>query len=81
VNYYILGGRHGGAMLCSRVSDLFTTSGGHDGPPTQGMLEVADAIGQQLAAQEAALAGLMSEDLARLNELAKEADVPYVVTP
>jgi photosystem II stability/assembly factor-like uncharacterized protein len=81
VNYDILGGRHGGAMLYSRLSWLFMTSGDHDGPPTQGMLEVADAIEQQLAVHEAVLAGLISEDLAKLNELAKEGDVPYVVTP
>ena len=81
VSYDILGGRHGGAMLYSRLSWLFMTSGAHDGPPTQGMLEVAAAIEQQLAAQEAVLAGLMLEDLAKLNALADELAVPYVVTP
>jgi hypothetical protein len=67
--------------MYSRVAWLLELSGDHDGPPTQGMLEVADLIEQQLAAQEAALAGLISEDLAKLNEFAKEGDVPYVVTP
>ncbi len=81
VDYDVLGGRHGGAMLYSRLSWLLTTSGAHDGPPTQGMQEVAALIEQQLAAQEAALAGLISEDLAKLNELAKERDVPYVLAP
>lgn len=39
------------------------------------------AIEQQLVAQEAALAALMAEDLTKLNQLASERDVPYVVTP
>ncbi len=81
VDYDVLAGRHGGAKMYSRVAWLLELSGDHDGPPTQGMLEVADLIEQQLAAQEAALAGLISEDLAKLNEFAKEGDVPYVVTP
>jgi photosystem II stability/assembly factor-like uncharacterized protein len=81
VDYDILGGRHGGAMLYSRLIWLFELSADLDGPPTQGMLEVAADLEQQLTAQGAALAGLLSEDLAKLNELAKEEDVPYVVTP
>jgi len=81
VDYDVLAGRHGGAKMYSRVAWLVELAGDHDGPPTQGMLEVAAEIEQQLAAQEAALAGLMSEDLAKLNELAKEGAVPYVVTP
>ncbi len=81
VDYDVLGGRHGGAMIYSRLSWLFMTSGAHDGPPTQGMREVAAELAEKLAAQEAALAGLMAEDLAKLNELAKEEEVPYVLTP
>jgi hypothetical protein len=81
VNYDVLGGRHGGAMLYSRLSWLFITSGAHDGPPTQGMQEVAASIEQQLAAQEAVFARLMSEDLTKLNALANELAVPYVVAP
>jgi hypothetical protein len=63
------------------VAWLLELSGDHDGPPTQGMLEVADLIEQQLAQQESVLDGLLSDDLRRLNELAKEEGVPYVVTP
>ncbi len=81
VDYDVLAGRHGGAKMYSRAAWLVEMSGDHDGPPTQGMVEVAAEIEQQLAAQEAALAGLLSEDLAKLNELAKEEGVPYVVTP
>ena len=81
VDYDVLGGRHGGAMLYSRLSWLFMTSGAHDGPPTQGMREVAAAIARQLIDQEAALAALMAEDLAKINTLAKERAVPFVLTP
>ncbi len=81
VNYDVLAGRHGGARLYSRLSWLFITSGAHDGPPTQGMQEVAAEIERQLAKQESALDALISEDLARLNGLASDLAVPYVLTP
>ena len=81
VDYDILGGRHGGAMLYSQLIWLFELAADLDGPPTQGMLEVAADLERQLTAQEAALAGLLSGDLAKLNELAILKDVPYVVTP
>ncbi len=50
-------------------------------PPTQGMVEVAAQIERELAQQESLLDGLLSDNLGRLNELAKEQGVPYVVTP
>ncbi len=81
VDYDVLGGRHGGAMLYSRLSWLFMTSGDHDGPPTQGMLEVAAELDRELAQQESALDALISGDLVRLNELAAELGVSYVVAP
>jgi photosystem II stability/assembly factor-like uncharacterized protein len=81
VDYDVLGGRHGGAKMYSRLSWLFNTSGDHDGPPTQGMLEVAADIEGQLSQQESVLDGLLANDLARLNELASDLDIPYVVTP
>ena len=67
--------------MYSRLSWLFGTSGDHDGPPTQGMLEVAADIEGELSQRESVLDGLLADDLARLNELASELDVPYVVTP
>jgi hypothetical protein len=81
VDYDVLAGRHGGAKLYSRLSWLFNTSGDHDGPPTQGMLEVATEIERELEQQEAVLDGLISADLVRLNERASELDLPFVMTP
>ncbi|MCW8984205.1 MAG: hypothetical protein OQK55_02600, partial [Thermoanaerobaculales bacterium] len=81
VDYDVLGGRHGGAKMYSRLSWLFNTSGDHDGPPTQGMREVANLIEQELEAQEAALDELLSTELGELNALADELAVPYVVAP
>ena len=81
VNYDVLAGRHGGAKLYSRLSWLFVGAGDHDGPPTQGMREVAAELGEELAGQEAALEALLSGDLAKLNALAEELGVPYVLSP
>jgi len=81
VSYDVLAGRYGGSKLYSRLAWLFSGSEDHDGPPTQGMREVAAEIGEDLAAQEAALDTLLSGELAKLNEMAGERAVPYVVVP
>jgi len=81
VDYDILGGRHGGAKLYSRLSWLYVGAGAHDGPPTQGMEEVSAELLRELSAQEAALDGLVSGDLAELNTMAGELAVPYVIAP
>jgi len=81
VDYDVLAGRHGGAKLYSRVAWLLELAGDHDGPPTQGMVEVAAETERELAQQESVLDGLLTEDLGRLDELASELGVPYVVTP
>ncbi len=81
VGYDILAGRSGGAKLYSRLSWLMMSAADHDGPPTQGMLEVGAGLRAELATQEAALEQLVSVNLADLNELAAERSVPYVVVP
>ncbi len=81
VDYDVLGGRHGGAKLWDRLGWLFNTARDHDGPPTQGMTEVATALEEELQTQESILAGLLADDLSRINELALELSVPYVMTP
>jgi photosystem II stability/assembly factor-like uncharacterized protein len=81
VDYDILGGRHGGAKLWDRLSWLFNSAHQHDGPPTQGMTEVAEELTIELAAQESILDELLSGDLEQLNALAQDKGVPYIMTP
>lgn len=78
VNYDILAGRDGGAKLYSRLSWLLWGADEHDGPPTQGMREVAAELAAELAVEEAKLETLKAVDLARLNALAADNGVPYV---
>jgi hypothetical protein len=79
VGYDILAGRRGGAKLYSRLAWLMLCAADHNGPPTQGMLEVGDELGAELEAQEEALARLLSVELTNLNLLAAERSIPYVV--
>lgn len=79
VSYDILAGRHGGAQLYSRFSWLFEGMREHDGPPTQGMREVAAELGGELAAQQQALDELLDRDLQELNRRALEQGIQYVM--
>ncbi len=81
VNYDVLAGRHGGAMLYSRLSWLLMGADDHDGPPTQGMLEVGAELAAALATQETALEEILSGDLTALNRQAQEQGVPFVLVP
>ncbi len=81
VAYDILGGRHGGAQLYSRYSWLNEGARDHDGPPTQGMLEVAADLDVEWANQKAALDEVLSGDLQRYLQTADELDLRYVVVP
>jgi hypothetical protein len=79
VDYDILAGRSGGAKLYSRYGWLLYGALEHDGPPTQGMREVRGDLDQELAAQRAALDNMSGKDVARLNALAKEQGIPFIV--
>ncbi len=68
-------------MLASRLAWLIGGADEHDGPPTQGMREVAAELAAELAAQEEILDRLLSQDLPALEALAKEAGVGYLVSP
>jgi photosystem II stability/assembly factor-like uncharacterized protein len=81
VDYDVLGGRQGGAKLYERLGWLVTGATSHEGPPTQGMREVAATIAGELAAQEAAFARLMGPDLAELNAAAAALDLGFVIAP
>jgi hypothetical protein len=78
VNYDVLAGRDGGAKLYSRLGWLASGALDHDGPPTQGMTEVAADLAREMAEQESALARLLSEDLASFNATAEEAGLALV---
>ena len=80
VTYDILAGRDGGAQLHSRYSWLNWGSNDHPGPPTQGMLEVLAMLDEELAVQQKALDALTAGELARLQALAAERGLGYVVT-
>lgn len=81
VDYDVLAGRNGGVKLFSRLMWLAGAADAHDGPPTQGMSEVAATLGDQLAAQEATLTRLLTADLAALENAAATLDVAYVIVP
>ena len=81
VDYDVLAGRHGGAKLYPRFGWLFSGASDHDGPPTQGMREVAAELVAALAEEESRLETLLTEGLAGLNALAAERGVPYVLAP
>jgi len=79
VNYDVLAGRHGGAQLYSRYGWLYMSSFDHDGPPTQGMTEVDTELTTLYAESQAELERILSEEIARINSLATELGVDYIV--
>ena len=80
VSYDILGGRHGGAQLYSRLSWLFEGTREHDGPPTQGMLEVHAEMTQELDVQRQDLEEALGSGLEEMNRLSSEQGLGSVIT-
>jgi photosystem II stability/assembly factor-like uncharacterized protein len=81
VSYDILAGRGGGAQLYSQLAPLYSATLEGDGPPTQGMREVAAGYRERLTAYRAELDTLIAEDLARLEEQAAALDLGWVLLP
>ena len=79
VNYDILRGEHGGAKLYSRYGWLYGSSIDHKGPPTQGMSEVDAELIAIYEEAKVELERILSEDIGRINSLASELGVDYVV--
>jgi len=79
VNYDILRGEHGGAKLYSRYGWLYRSSMDHNGPPTQGMTTVNAELTTLHDKSIAELERILSEDIARINSLARELGIDYVV--
>ena len=79
VAYDILAGRHGGAQLYSRLSWLFEGTRDHDGPPTQGMLEVEADLAAELATLSTTLADLMSTAVDEYNQEASSSGLLHIL--
>lgn len=79
VNYDILRGEYGGAKLYSRFGWLYRTSMEHDGPPTQGMTEVNADLTTLHDESIAELERILSEDIARINSLARELGIDFII--
>lgn len=74
----VLAGREGGAKLVSRLGWLAAGALAHEGPPTQGMREVALDIARAMEEQERALDGWLAE-VAEVNAESARLGVPHVV--
>jgi len=79
VNYDILRGEYGGAQLYSRYGWLYGSSMDHKGPPTQGMSEVDAELVALYQEAKTELERILSEDIGRINSLASELGVDYIV--
>ncbi len=71
----------GGAKLYSQFVFLFETVKEGDGPPTQGMKEVYAELTAELGRLTGEFQSLVRGDLAKLNEQAKQLDLPIVIVP
>ena len=81
VGYDILAGRDGGAKLYSRLGWLANGAWEHDGPPTQGMLGIADLLHGELLGQRGMLEITLQVDLAEFNAQAEKIELPHVIVP
>ena len=70
----------GGAQLYSRLSPLLASAIDGDGRPTQGLQAVYATQAAELAALEADVRALVSTDVAALNDAARKAALPFIVT-
>lgn len=81
MNYDILAGRDGVAKLYSRFGWLYRTALDHDGPPTQGMHEVEAELTSSLRESQSGLSSILETDVTRLNQLATQLGLGYVILP
>lgn len=81
VGYDILAGRDGGAKLYSRFGWLADGALPHDGPPTQGMRDVAALLSAAMDAQLQRLDRVLTVDVRQLNDQARRLQIDYVRVP
>jgi hypothetical protein len=79
VTYDILAFK-GGAQLYSRLSPLLADAINGDGAPTQGAQGVYATQAAELAALETEVQAMVSTDVAALNDAARKAALPFIVT-
>jgi len=80
VTYDILA-QKGGAKLYSQLSALLDFASEGDGPPTQGMKELAEDLEKELAEHADEFLRVRTEDVGKLNELAQKLKVPMIWIP
>lgn len=71
----------GGAKLYSQLTGLLDFAGTGDGPPTQGMLELAVELEKELNLYDAQFESLKKDELAALNDLARKLQAPMIWLP
>jgi photosystem II stability/assembly factor-like uncharacterized protein len=71
----------GGAKLYSQLGPLHDYVNEGDGAPTQGMREIYAELSRKLSQCEADRDSLLAVDLARINQLARGLELPYVIVP
>ncbi len=80
VTYDILAMK-GGAKLYSQLSVLLDVVTGGDGPPTQGTIERAAELEQELGVYEVQFDNLKKDDLSKINNLARKLQTPIIWIP
>jgi hypothetical protein len=76
---YDLLAQPGGAKLYSQLSNLLSALTGSDGPPTQGVRQMYAEYARELKQFDAELSGLITGDLAKLNEMAENLGIRNVI--
>ena len=71
----------GGAKLYSQLSALLDFSSEGDGPPTQGMKDLAEELEKELAEYDDAFQKVKTGEVARANDLAQKLKVPMIWIP
>src|SRR5262249_5078850 len=79
-NYDILA-QKAGAQLYSKLISLFDWLQDSDGPITQGMQQVQRELSLELQNLAMEYKTLVSEDIAKMNELARQLQIPGVIVP
>ncbi len=80
VSYDILA-QKGGARLYSQLGGLYEIVKSGDGPPTQGMVELAADLEKELEIHTAQFENIKREDLGKVNDLARKAQAPIIWIP